>query len=410
MRRILDETTDLLRLYRHHVGKSEVPSDWQTWACISAIAACVADRVWIKKLGKPLNPALYVMLLGPSGLGKGAAIEPMLDYLEDIPMVNTYSGVVTAQKFLHFLAGPQVKKRRPEAAPDAEATLKRDPAKVFLVTEELTWCLGEGPPAMEFVRMITGMYKKSSTIKKATISSGTQIIKKAAINWLSGTTLDWLSNSLPRNAIEGGFIGRLIIVDAEYDLDTRYRDAILPPDYEEVSRHIRKRFHRLTEVSGEFRVSAKARAIEEQWYYGRPRPHDDRLIPIWKRQHDHLLKLAMVLSLSESYDLRILRRHMIAARDLIEHTFAASLKILEACYTTTETEGINLVRHILRKAGQIKHSVLQRKVSPRGIDARKLAGIIETLKNGKEIKTYTINRGGKVYEWQKTKIGGRRAA
>jgi hypothetical protein len=330
----------------------------------------------------------------------------MLSYLEDIPVVNTYSGVITAQKFLHFLAGTKVKKR--SGGDNEVIEVKKDPAKVFLVTEELTWCLGVGPPALEFVRMITGMYNKSTTIKKGTITSGLQVLKKSSINWLGGTTLDWLTDGLPRRSIEGGFIGRLIIVDAEYDMQKRIRDAILPPDVEEVTDHIRRRFQRLTEITGEFAVTKQARAIEDQWFYGRPEPNDVRLIPSWRRQHDHLLKLAMILSLSESHDLRIMRRHMIAARDLVEHTFAATLKILEACYTTIETEGIDMVRKIVRNASQMKHSVLQRKVSPRGVDARKLAGIIETLRAGHEIKIYSGARRGKVYEWQRTRIGGQK--
>lgn len=398
MRRILDETTDLIALYRHHVGKTEVPIDLHTWACIASIAACVADRVWVTKLGKKLTPALYTMLVTSSAAGKGGAVDVLTSYLEDLVPVNMYSGVITAQKLVQMMAGAKVKKR------STEGEITKEPSKIFLVTEELGWCLGNGPPAVEFIRCMTGIYNKGSKIQKATVTSGRSVIHKPSLNWFAGTTIEWLIDSLPKNAIEGGFIGRLIIVDADRS-KVRHRDAIFPPDREEVIEHLKKRFRRLTEIGGEFRVTKEAREIEDQWYYSRPEPDDARLMPIWRRQHDHLLKLAMVLALSESHrELRILRRHMIAARDLVEATYGASIKILDACYTTKESGDVATVRSVIREHKIIKHSSLQRKVIVRGIDARKLAACIETLRAGHEITVHNVR--GKFYLWH---IRGRKS-
>jgi len=312
LRRILDETTDLVHLYKHHVGLSEVPVDLHVWAAIAGIAACVADRVWIMKLGKKLTPALYTMMVTSSAAGKGGAVDVLTPYLEELDAVNMYSGVITAQKLIQMMAGPKIKKHVAKETAPSELVVK-EPSKIFLVTEELGWCLGTGPPAIEFIRTMTGIYNKSNKIQKATVTRGRAVIHHASLNWFAGTTIQWLVDSLPKNAIEGGFIGRLIIIDSDRDVRIRHRDAIFPPDRDEVIAHLMKRFRRLTTVEGEFRVTKEARQIEDQWYYSRPEPDDVRLIPIWRRQHDHMLKLAMVLSLSESHDLRIMRRHMMAA-------------------------------------------------------------------------------------------------
>src|SRR3990167_288066 len=110
---ILNETHNIVRLYMHHVGKSEVPDVYHLWSCLSLIAACVADRVWFRKFADTrIFPNLYVMLIGAPGGGKGTAINTVTKFVVEKPVaakVQPYVGNITKQALIDELSTRQRK-------------------------------------------------------------------------------------------------------------------------------------------------------------------------------------------------------------------------------------------------------------------------------------------------------------
>ena len=86
-----------LNLYMHMIGRSEVPRRFHFWSAMSLLAACVADRVWVKAdIATKIYPNLYVFLVGPSGSGKEQAIKVVLKLVaEQQYKVNPYAGKMT---------------------------------------------------------------------------------------------------------------------------------------------------------------------------------------------------------------------------------------------------------------------------------------------------------------------------
>ena len=86
-----------LNLYMHMIGRSEVPRRFHFWSAMSLLAACVADRVWVKAdIATKISPNLYVFLVGPSGSGKEQAIKVVLKLVaEQQSKVNPYAGKMT---------------------------------------------------------------------------------------------------------------------------------------------------------------------------------------------------------------------------------------------------------------------------------------------------------------------------
>ena len=84
---ILQRTTDLVDLFvhAHWYGGEDfqgVPGEFATWAALSMIAGAVGDRVWIDGSdGTRTYPNLYVVLVAPSGAGKGVTVDPIIRYL-----------------------------------------------------------------------------------------------------------------------------------------------------------------------------------------------------------------------------------------------------------------------------------------------------------------------------------------
>src|SRR5205085_1370049 len=150
---------------------------------------------------------------------------------------------------------------------------------------ELKMSVGTGGLADDFITKMTEWYKGRLEIRDGTRTSGEKVLRSLCINWLAGTTREWLIDSLGQNNIEGGFLGRCVTVEAKYN-DLRFRRPLYPPDYDEVMEHLKARFRALQYLGGTFVLTPEAESVEEAWYMKRPRPADESLIPTWKREHD----------------------------------------------------------------------------------------------------------------------------
>lgn len=368
------EQPNLIQLYRHHVGQSEVPLVFHTWACISLIAACVADRVYLQKFkSSKLYPNLFTLFLGPSACGKGEAVAQMMHYAKDLPILGTYAGNATAQYILKHLS------RRRE---DDEGNVLSG-GKMYLVLEELAMNVGTGPLAQDFVKHMTGLYKGGDyPLEKGTITGGHITIKDHCINILIGTNLADAIECIPKSAIQGGFLGRVAVIHAQYDPRVRITRPRYPANYEEIREHLRERFRLLTQYEGEFMMSNSAERIEDHWYQNRPAPEDESMFPTWKREHDLSLKLAMVLALADTTpdeSLLIRARHMEFAQQLVAAAHKAAPLLQAAAHQTRDSEHLDLVRRLIERAGTIQRSALQRKLSVKGVMKDRMDDAISTL-------------------------------
>src|SRR6185503_14290828 len=291
----LDGTDNLIDLYMAYAGQSEVPPQFHLWCCLSVIASAVSNKVWLEKMpGKRLTPNLYVALIGPSAIGKGEAIDAMLNVVRDQPRINFYRGKVTAPGLLDVLAMPG-KNGRPSWA------------HLLLVTPELSWSIGRGEWADGLVKQLTELYGGSiDPVREYTRTRGTTLrITDLCINWIAGTTREWLLSSIPPDSISGGFFGRMVAVPADYNFDLRYYRPIVSADWEVILALLRARVAVLSSLAGAFGMTADALANEQKWYEERPAPTDPDLQAAYKRQHDLMLKLAMILSLADGPSLTI---------------------------------------------------------------------------------------------------------
>jgi hypothetical protein len=372
--RELHRDSNLLDLYEYSIGKRQSPMILHRWCAIAGIAACLEDRVWVPKMGKPLNPSLWIMLIAPSAIGKGDAIGELMDYMRSAK-VNTFYGEVTAQSLMKAMSG------------DPKKGLGHR-AKIFLVNEEAAMCIRYGLAAKDFLIHMTGMYKvpKGMPLRKEALSSGRYAIHDPCINWTLGSTMEWAVDSIPREAIEGGFLGRLLPVIADYNLDERIPRPERPHNLRRIQRWLHERFRELRELCGEFEISDQALEIHAEWYMKRKSPVDERLIPTWIRRDDNVWKMAQNLAVADRPKLRILAQHMRQAILITEALEPASRLLLRAASSTDRTKDMTTIEKMLKKAKVIKHSVLMQKCSAYGIDKRGMVAAIDMLQTMGRVK------------------------
>jgi len=389
--RFLAEPRSLIDCYLYACGDSEVPPQYHLWSFISLLAASVADRVWTVKFGR-LLPNLYVALLGPSANGKDTAIDAMMDLASQHPKLGAINFRSTAPALIQYMSRQR----------QSENGVTYGNSRLHIVMPEISMSLRKGDVADDFVKVMTALYGgKPYALTDMTIGRGSQTLRDYTLNWIFGSVLEWLLDVIPHTAISGGTFGRIVGVHYGYDHTKRFYVPTWPGDRDEVIDHIHKRLDDLAELEGPFIVTRRADMQLRQWYDERQVPDDESLIPAWKRQHDLILKLSMLLSLSDGLDLTIRDTHVHKAQQLSEAVIRRLADIQAAASTSRDTQGIVFVRQVMKSMKRpMMRTELMKRLINKGIGgATALDEIMNSLVGGGEVEQMRVGRGA-VYEYK----------
>lgn len=393
---ILNETVNFFRLYRHICGESEVPEIYNFWAAVSLIAATVEDRVWYQKFKhEALFPNLYVIFVGPSGLGKGTAISNAVRLVECSIMVNKYRGKVTSAHLIDHLGKPKQ---------DEWGNKYYANPKLWLIMDELQNDVSSNPKLVEeFVYLMTELYTASNyKIQTGTRSTGEVSIDRPILNWLAGVTEDDLREILSARLIKNGFAARLCCVFGEYDFEKRLPRIKYPSDYEEVFKHLCLRLWMLQRTQGQIVMTPTAEAEVDKWYMKRPAPEEELLYSSWKRHHDLLLKFAMILALADGGPLVVQHVHIIQAKQMVGKIYAFSEMLAQVGSETWDTKTINDVRRYLMRRGEAKLLTISRYFKQmRGVGSKSVRYALLDLE-GDGLLIREVDKMGDIwYKWKK---------
>lgn len=367
----LDETTNILDLYMHCTGKNEVPPQWHLWTCLSVIAAAVGNRVFYQKFAwEKLYPNMYIFLIGPSGAGKGQAIGFAMQLRHEA--MNIFYGTATYKGLQDRFATD----RGNDNLPNYNIT--------WVVHPELADAVGSGPLADSLIKAMTNWYNFSDVeFEEHTRMHGVKMYKPPVLNWLAGTTEEWLQECVTRSAMDSGFFGRVVGVPGEYDWENRVYNPMdhQPKDYQEIMTYLCQRIDALTRIpeGSEFMMTPAAKQADEDWYIGRPVPNGV-LLPFFRREHDLCLKLSMLLSLCRAQTLSIEVEDISRAQDLVGFVRKGMPKVVQQATGSKLARGVASVQQILYKNRTwIKRSHLLRKIQRWQLHAGDLTVILGEL-------------------------------
>lgn len=378
---------NILDLYMHAAGDSEIPYEWHEWCCLSLIASAVSDRVYYKKfIWENMAPNMYIFMVGPSGCGKGGALGYMGKFIH--PRMNMYKGSTTYKSMIDKMSAPA----------EAGGVTK---SKMLLVQQELSSCIGSGALADAMVKAMTDWYTPTNDdYQESTRMHGERSFPPPCINWLAGTTVEWLKQSVDTEAMLSGFFGRVAISPGEYDENKRIHDPTqhCPDDYDEVVEEIKDRIEWLTQLEGQFDITAEAYDADKIWYEKRKSPSPE-MLPFWRRQHDLTLKIAMILSLSDDMKLTIKLRHILRAQELTEQSARILPKVITMAGHTEFSRSVEKTKDLIKKYSTITHKVLLNRSKNWNANAEIVKKIIhQLLEEGCIVRNYN-KKGGAVYNW-----------
>jgi hypothetical protein len=345
--------------YMQYAKRTAAPPLYHRWCALACLAATVTDHVWVESQGEAIAPNLYVFMVGPSGAGKGVATSLAMRLLTHAGVVRIYNGMLTAQHLCDMLGRD-----------------KKHPPKILLVTEELSLCIGDQQIADRLIRLATALYSCSPyEFNEGTRTHGAVKFEHQCICWIAGTTPEWLRDSVPKSAIEGGFFARVSCIVDRGPLRRVSRPVLDLSVFQGLADDLRV----LAQLGGPMTMTADADELFWHWYEERPAVTEQVLEPVWARVPVHVLKLATLLSLSDGPSMVISAEHITEARQLAEEALRQLPELIEYVSLTPETDGTRLVREAVQRAGVIHHTALARAMVSRGLTGSAVRDHLDTL-------------------------------
>jgi hypothetical protein len=374
-------------------GHTEVPVEFYLWSGMSLVAATLQNHVWFQHMAyKGIQPNLYVILVGPSGDGKGHAMSLAAKAAQAAQIGDTgmdlglYAGKITEQALYDKIECKVPEGEAPYSIP------------VWLLSEELSVSIRTGDMARQFVKAMTDLWEKHDTVPRgdATRTGGQVFMHNPCLNWLGGSTMAWLKEVIDFNDVDSGFFARAITIQAQrasqpiYKPDTSQYFTLLPL--------VAAKLQTIWQYRGEMTIAPEAEAFEKQWYEVSTKepPRKPFLYPSWKRRLDIMHKLAMILQCAEakeddSWSVIPLEVSTEAIR-MYEELQVHYGEIVEGIILGKSDRRFERVVTFLQKYRDVTMARLQQSVSSYGVRKDELNSILLTLIDQESVQKYYNGR------------------
>lgn len=184
----------------------ETPTSWIYWSLMFCISSAAANAYTLRTLKGNLlyYPNIYVMLLGESGLGKGYPVNLAKRLLQEADITRVIAGRSSIQAIIKEGATTKSEKGKP---------LITD-SRMAIINGELSTAIIADPDALT---ILTDLYDRNYNPGWTNMlkGDGHEKLKEPYITCLFGSSPAHFYDSIPQPNIEGGYIGRNMVIYEE---------------------------------------------------------------------------------------------------------------------------------------------------------------------------------------------------
>jgi hypothetical protein len=300
------------------------PEIFRRWSAVSAISGALERKVWVQPYpNSQLYPNTYVILVGPPGVGKSVITSQVQRLWKALPNHHVASSSITKASMMDELNNAKRAIMRPGQDPAFS-----DFNYLSIISNEL----GVLIPAYDsdFMSALTDIYDGHGYSERRRSTKIEFKMPDAQFNLLAGTTPSYLAGTLPPGAWDQGFLSRTMLVFSG--------DSIMRPLFatdavdEKMFKMLEQDIAVIGNLFGKITFAPEASSLIGEWHLagGPPAPSHPKLISYNARRTAHLLKLCMIVSASESDELKVTESHFIQALDLMTETESLMPDIFKA--------------------------------------------------------------------------------
>jgi hypothetical protein len=246
-------TGNFLKDFVNFCSGTEIPSIFAMWCGISGISAALGRRCYIDMGTYSVYPNFYILLVAGSGRNRKSTsikqIEKVIKQLQPIP--NLISQSITPQGLIDAIKVTEVNDSK---------HLLRETCTGFVIIEELATFLNRKSYEAGLGSLLIPLFDCTDHYEYKTVSRGAETITNACLGLLAASTVDWIRNAIPEDAIGGGLTSRFIFVYVEEPPAPVARTAF-PPEKKALQEHLTRQLNQIQTIDGEFSLT------EEAWLY-----------------------------------------------------------------------------------------------------------------------------------------------
>jgi len=304
-----------LNRYLEYTKNHEGPAVFQFWTGLTILSAVIGRRYGVSKGFYNVYPNLYTLLIAPTGKCRKTTTSKIgVSLLDDID-VRKMSTKFSPEDLIHRLL---LRDEDEVAVPLTEA---------LIYTPELTVMLNKTHYTEGMVDLLTDLADAPDYWSYSTRKGGKVELRNVCLTLLACSTSEWLGDAIPQRAFGGGFLARIVFV---VQSASRRFFAIPKAQDPAIRAELVAFLAKVREQEGTFAFSEEGLAWYEEWYrLNRDVGGDLRLNGYYERKPDHLLRVAMLLAISEEAPPELtpqLLERSAATLDAIEPSMSAALK------------------------------------------------------------------------------------
>ena len=184
----------------------ETPESWLFWSLMCSISAVAANAYTLRTLKGNLlyYPNIYVILMGESGLGKGFPVNLSKRLVQEADNTRVIAGRSSIQAIIKELATTRSSNGKPVITD----------SRGFIVNGELSTAIIQDPDSLT---ILTDLYDRNYNKNWTNLlkGDGAEKLKEPYITCLFGSSPAHFYDSIPQPNIEGGYIGRNLVIYEE---------------------------------------------------------------------------------------------------------------------------------------------------------------------------------------------------
>jgi hypothetical protein len=374
-----------LEAYYNYSEDHFCPSKFHHWVGRSIVAAALQRKVGLRQ-GKITHiPNIYVMLVSHPAVGKSTSMDVGMDLIEQLrsehnPNFNIIPNQATEAALIKLM-GVQERFEIP-GAPD----LLPHSSGFFFASEASASALQN--TFGSFNSTLTAFYDCPKFFRKQLAGQNEMtVIENSCMNVLAGSTFEYLKSLVNEQTVFGGFASRLIYVVAS---ERKVREAKWS-EVHEVDYGMRGRL--LEDLAQIHRLVGPVTATKDfMQCYEKWQPEFDqmridmnspRLESLISRKGTNLIKLSIILSVSESNDLKVTQKHFEeASRIMDEVTEDNKLVLSMAMMANKESQsGVNqfIGQSLKRLGGKCSMAKLKQLAMMNGNNVQQLQMTIDMM-------------------------------
>ena len=316
-----------LRNYSIMTSGNESPVVYHNWAALSTLSSLISRRVWVDMGIFTVYPNMYVLFVGMPGIKKSTAMDISLRMLQSLHDIPISPPSVTKEALTQMMAE--------EDSPCQKAFKVGEDLHHYthlsLYCNEFATLLDAGGNAPGMIGFLTDVWDRDE-FEVRTKNKGIDTIKGPYITMLGCLTTETMNNLASTRIISSGFSRRCIFVYSD-DFGTPVPIPRITEEQKLARDACIKRAKEILELKGEFKLATTALVWWDRWYKENFKARAEEKNAIFQgylqSKAGYVLKVAMLISLSESNDLNLEPEHLSAALQFLEDIEPDMMRVFE---------------------------------------------------------------------------------